>query len=81
MSIARWWRTSTEEARSMTKVSVAINGRTWFTYVPRRAALDLSTVVHEGEAESRGPCVVNSDTKAIGGLADRLFEGRRWSCT
>ena len=43
----------------MTKVSVAINGRTWFTYVPRRAALDLSTVVHEGEAECRGPCVAH----------------------
>ena len=42
----------------MTKVSVAINGRTWFTYVPRRAALDLSTVVGEGDAECRGPCVV-----------------------
>ena len=47
MSIARWWRTSTEEARSMTKVSVAINGRTWFTCVARRAAFDLSTVVDE----------------------------------
>ena len=47
MSIARWWRTSTEEARPMTKESVAINGRTWFTYVARRAAFDLSTIVDE----------------------------------
>ena len=31
----------------MTKESVAINGRTWFTYVARRAAFDLSTIVDE----------------------------------
>jgi hypothetical protein len=65
----------------MTKVSVAINGRTWFTYVPRRAALDLSTVVHEGEAESRGPCVSTPTQRRLEGWPTVCLRGRRWSCT
>jgi hypothetical protein len=48
----------------MTKVSVAINGRTWFTYVLRRGGLDLSAFVDEGDSECSEPRVISG--RAIG---------------
>ena len=48
----------------MTKESVAINGRTWFTYVLRRVGLDLSAFVDEGDSECSEPCVVNRNNQA-----------------